>query len=355
MSFKLTKTLMLGSFFALGAIGFSACGGDSSSGSGSDEPDHVVIPTQKDANILVTGLDSRAAGDTMRFKGNFNLDFVDSTNENSSKVQFTGMSYQVAQGTDINNLIPIEVAVLSSPTLQFPTANGIDLNSQYSAFVRLDLNSAGFNNQCGMYSLIVTVTASDDPVNAPAKFSRTEVISFEREAAEFCREVTPSSSSADDNPVQEIVMTPCEVQLSTGTGKGVSLATCEAVDEAAADLIFSKTGNTRESDVKVDCAAGSFITPIINGDLPPFDDDFDADNWPETMLSRSAYVSDFKFTSIAGTTVENMIENSSQIYVVKTAAYNAETGAGFYPFAIIDETEINNGERTLTLKIYKVQ
>ena len=51
-----------------------------------------------------------------------------------------------------------------------------------------------------------------------------------------------------------------------------------------------------------------------------------------------------------------MIENSSTIYVAKNPAiFNAETGAGMYPFAITYYKESNNGDFNFSVKIYKVQ
>ena len=52
-----------------------------------------------------------------------------------------------------------------------------------------------------------------------------------------------------------------------------------------------------------------------------------------------------------------MIENGEGLsYVAKTAAYDAATGAGFYPFAVYDSGfPDKNGYYTFKVKIYKVQ
>ena len=80
--------------------------------------------------------------------------------------------------------------------------------------------------------------------------------------------------------------------------------------------------------------------------------------WPEDMnadrVPATAYVSDFKY-KVLGSKIESMIENFNQIYVATTAAYNKDTGAGFYAFAITDARQGNDGDFSLTIKVYKAQ
>lgn len=148
----------------------------------------IVIPTQNNAGIIVSAdLGSRPTAYTMRFTGGFDIDITDAsldTLETRDQIQFTKIAYAVGKGNDINNMTVVNVAVQSNPIV-FPSKS-INLNSQLSAFVHIDMYDPGFNNECGIYSLIVTVYASDDPVNAPDKFARTEVIPFDRETAQFC-------------------------------------------------------------------------------------------------------------------------------------------------------------------------
>ena len=351
------KKLILSSVFAISAFGLIACGDDSKSSSPSDPNDPnnpIVVPTQKDPNIKVSELTSRISGDDVRFRGQFSLDFVgDSTVMDSSfNIQFTGIEFKVGKGTDVNAMTNVPVTI-SSNTILFPTQNSIDLNSMNSAYVSISMLDPGFT-ECGMYSLIVTLTANDGVKD----FQRTEVIPFEREAGEYCRTIDTTSQQ----PVKaEIPMTPCQVELSTNVNPGLSLATCTAVPAASvatADIIFEKAGTRNEPELSAKSGTGVQFTPITNGDLPPYDDDYEVDIWPEDMNSRTpptAYVSDFKFKTITGTQLNNMIENSNQIYVAKTAAYNAETGAGFYAFAITEPQEGNNGDYTFKVKLYRVQ
>jgi hypothetical protein len=200
--------------------------------------------------------------------------------------------------------------------------------------------------------LIVTLSAFD----GEKEFKRTEVIPFERDAGEYCR----TEDTTSQQPVKvEIPMTSCQVELSTNVNPGLSLSTCTAVPAGSpADITFSKAGTRNEPELAATTGAGVFVTPITNGDLPPYADDYEVDMWPEDMNAdrspATAYVSDFKFKS-TGTTLTNMIENSNQIYVALAPGYSTETGVGFYAFAITDAVEGNNGDYSITVKLYKVQ
>ena len=314
----------------------------------------IVVPDQSDFTITASELDSRVAGDEVRFKGKFMLNLLgDSTVMDSSlNIAFIGIEYIVAKGNDVNNMTIAPVAVSSNQIL-LPTQNAIDLNSTNSARVSISLLDPGFT-ECGTYSLIITVTAtSGDMV-----FQRTEIIPFERDAAEYCWGEYSSSSTVQ---VKEIPMTTCQVELSTNVNPGVDLAYCVAVPAAGAataDIIFEKAGDVTNPELSSKSGSGLMFSPITNGDLPPYTDDYEVDMWPEDMnpdrSPATAYVSDFKFNAIEGTQLNNMIQNFNQIYVAKAPTYNAETGEGFYAFAITDATEGIDGDYTFKVKIYKV-
>ena len=314
----------------------------------------IVVPDQSDFTITASELDSRVAGDEVRFKGKFMLNLLgDSTVMDSSlNIAFIGIEYIVAKGNDVNNMTIAPVAVSSNQIL-LPTQNAIDLNSTNSARVSISLLDPGFT-ECGTYSLIITVTAtSGDMV-----FQRTEIIPFERDAAEYCWGEYSSSSTVQ---VKEIPMTTCQVELSTNVNPGVDLAYCVAVPAAGAataDIIFEKAGDVTNPELSSKSGSGLLFSPITNGDLPPYTDDYEVDIWPEDMNAdrspATAYVSDFKFKTIDAERLTNMIQNFNQIYVAKAPTYNAETGEGFYAFAITDATEGIDGDYTFKVKIYKV-
>ncbi|WP_407449763.1 hypothetical protein [Fibrobacter sp.] len=314
----------------------------------------IVVPDQNDFTITASELDSRVAGDEVRFKGKFMLNLLgDSTVVDSSlNIAFIGIEYIVAKGNDVNNMTIAPVAVSSNQIL-LPTQNAIDLNSTNSARVSISLLDPGFT-ECGTYSLIITVTAtSGDMV-----FQRTEIIPFERDAAEYCWGEYSSSSTVQ---VKEIPMTTCQVELSTNVNPGLDLATCTAVPAASAataDIVFEKAGDVTNPELSAKSGSGLLFSPITNGDLPPYTDDYEVDIWPEDMNAdrspATAYVSDFKFKTIDAERLTNMIQNFNQIYVAKAPTYNADTGEGFYAFAITDATEGNRGDYTFKVKIYKV-
>jgi len=348
------KKLILSSVFAIGAFGLIACGSDSKS---STEPDpnqpggKIEIPVQKDLNIKVSDLSSRVAGDEIRFKGQFNIDFVGDPDAQDSvfNTVFTGIDYKVGKGVDVNNMVNVGVTVNSNQIL-FPTQNAIDLNTMTSAYVSISLLDSGFT-ECGTYSLIVTVTANDGVKD----YQRTELIPFERDAAEYCR----TEDTTSQQPVKtEVAMTSCQVELSTNVNPGLSLTTCTAVPAGSpADITFAKAKVDGNPELSATSTTVS-LAPITNGDLPPYTDDYEVDIWPDDMNAdrspATAYVSDFKFKT-PGNELSLMIENSNQIYVALAPGYSTETGVGFYAFAITEPTEGNNGDYTFKVKLYRVQ
>lgn len=272
--------------------------------------------------------------------------------DSSLNIYFTSISYMVGVGTDINSMARANVNVNSNIVI-LPTQNTIDLNAMSSAHVSIDLLDPGFT-ECGTYSLIITVTAtSGDMV-----FQRTEIIPFERDSSEYCSDGHSSSSVAQTT---EIPMVSCQVELSTNVNPGVDLAYCVAVPAAGAataDIIFEKAGDRNNPELSAKSGSGLLFSPIINGDFAPYTDDYEVDIWPEDInadrVPATAYVSDFKFKTIDAERLTNMIQNFNQIYVAKTPTYNAETGEGFYAFAITNATEGNDGDYTFKVKIYKV-
>ena len=387
---KLSKTLFASALISLGTFGLSACGDDNSSGAssiessdsntpssnpslqgvletnsssskdststepGQGEPGEKIGTSTKNSAYITVSPDigSRISGDDVRFTGRFGFDLVVDSLENSFDIAFTGISYKVGKGSDSNNMTEVAAVVISN-TIVFPTENTIDLNSMNSAFVSVSLLDPAFT-ECGVYSLVVTVNAAI----GEKPFQRTEIIPFEREAAEYCRDQNPEPPPQPQ--VQEIPMKFCEVTVSTNLNPGLDFASCTAVPAPAttADIIFSKAGTRDNPEITATSGNGTQFAPISNGDLLPSDDDYEVNMWPEDMnpdrVPATAYVSDFKYKAL-GATLSDMIENSNQIYVAATTAYNKDTGAGFYAFAITDPSQGNNGDYTLTLKVYKVE
>ena len=337
------KKIFLGSVIAMGAFGLIACGDDSSTNASNKDNGKIVIPDNNAPNISATGLDSRVSGDTLRFKGIYGLDLTDETNENSSNLLFTAIKFQVMNSAQQE----VQYQVIYNEAV-VPTANEIDLNSMMSAFVKINLADPIFT--CDDYSLVVTVTANDGAKD----YFRTDVIPFDAEAKTelLCKNVEPASSASADPGLNEIIMTPCEVTVSTADKNisGVSLATCTAVPAEAADIVFEKSGPKSEPDVAANAGAGVTFLTISN-------DDYGNGMWPEDVNNRPAYLSDFRAGTIEKSSLPTLIENGEGLsYVAKTAAYDAATGAGFYPFAVYDSGfPDKNGYYTFKVKIYRVQ
>ncbi len=330
--------------------------GSSSSLENSSSSELVIVVPDPEGSIIVLSSElvgeglltnSRLAGDDMRFKGRFGLDMTQDSSGNNVKIQFTSIEYKVL---DAENRY-VAVAISANP-ITFPTTNSIDLNSMNSAGVKVNMADAGFT-ACGNYKLMVAVTAN----NGVKDFQATVLIPFERDADYYCRDAYSSSSVAQ---TKEIPMTTCEVIVSTNLNPGLDFASCTAVPAPAttADIIFSKTGTRDNPEITATSGNGTQFAPISNGYAPPYDDDYEVNFWPEDMnpdrSPATAYVSDFKYRTLSAT-LTDMIEYSNQIYVAVTNAYNKDTGAGFYAFAITDPRQGNNGDHTLTIKVYKVQ
>ena len=346
------KKLLLGSFIAMSSVAFFACGGDSGSGNEDDpdqpgQPGQIEIPTQKDAIIKVLGLESREAGiSEIRFKGSFSLDFADTSSQNADALKFIGMELKVGKGNDVTHMDSVPVAIKSNP-ITFPTQNTIDLNSQTSAGVVIDLKDPGFT-ECGVYSLVVIIKANDGEKD----FGTTEIIPFTRDPGTYCK--APESSSAAVVKT-EYNMTPCVVEgLSTNLKSGIKIADCSATDAASGDLVFTKTGDKDDPEMSASGNGGIVFVELTNGKDNNFDDDYDNSYWPEEINARSAYASDFRLSTIEKATLPSLIENYGTIYVAKNpATYNAETGAGMYPFAIVNYKPGDNGNINFEVKLYK--
>lgn len=152
--------------------------------SSSSDIGDVIVPVQEDFYITASELSSRVAGDEVRFKGQFGLNFVgDSTVKDSSvEAFFTSIRFMVGMGSDVNNMAIVPVFINADPVLS-PAKNFIDLNSMSSSYVSINLLDPGFT-ECGSYSLVVSLTAND----GEREYIRTEIIPFEREASEYCHD-----------------------------------------------------------------------------------------------------------------------------------------------------------------------
>ena len=344
MDFKLNKTLLAGSFVALGIFGLSACGGDSSSSADDpNTPSQYEGPTAQDAIIKTSGLGINSSiGDVVEFKGLFQFDYKDTTTQDAEALKFDSLSFNVGVGASLEGLQILNVAVSHDPIPATPKP--IQL---YDYTVAVNLSDAGFTT-CGEFNLVVTAYGSD----GTNTFSTTQLIPFTR-ADKYCAVVESSSSAQvpEDNS-NEISLTPCEVSLSTNIYPGVDLANCQPVAaadaEASADIIFKAYRNEGEFEMKGVSNKQTKLSPISNTEYETY-----AEYWPEVVNNRNAWVSDSKYRQLTTNDLDEMLTNSSSIYVATTASYVEGSGTGFYAFGVQSYSEEDNGVFNFTLKIYR--
>lgn len=326
---------------AMLTFGLFACSDDSSSSPKEEEgPTPIIIPTQSDDIIEVNEMKARISGDKVRFEGTFNLSHTDTTSQNSEQLQFDSLAFSIGKGSDANNLLPVLAKVATAPNFNAKGQTSIDLNSQQSAGIIVDLNDAAFT-ECGTYTLIITAFATD----GVKPFSKTVTISFERDNATYCEIPEPEPEP------EEIAMIPCQVELSTHITPGLNLATCTGVplaESSTADIIFAKAGTKKDPEMQASSGTGLLFAVDDSG--------FMVDMWPESQDGRTtAYFSDFKFKGVNSENVNDMIMNESSLYVAKAPVNNLETAEGYYIFAVMNVKQENNGDFTFTVKLYKAQ
>lgn len=348
MNFKFAKTLLMGSVISMGAFGLVACGDDSSSGA-SDSPNSsssIVIPEQHDDIIQFSNLGTTPGLTSVKFTGSAVLNFTDTTSsQNLENLQFTNINFQVGK-VSASGLSATSATVIVLQPMNFPTENNLVLSQMG---VSVDLSDPTFT-ECGDFSMIVTVSATDGVQN----FESSEQIAFTRPTS-YC--ATQESSSSATAEKTEIEMDSYTVDMSTDPSKaisGLSLATGSASGEATADLIITKSAG----DITISSGNGTLFAPIANSEIGnDLSDDYEVGFWPEEVNERSAYVSDFKVKRniIDQTSIPEAIAYAQQIYVAKTSAYNEATGAGFFAFAIVKSEEGLNNNYDITLKVYKAK
>ena len=350
------KKLLLGSVIAMGAFGLVACGDDSSS---DNNPAQAAVnpaldpaSQQKDDIIKLNNPKASYGIDEVKFGGTFEFDKTNTsmTLEEMEDLQFTGIQVSLYY----NNAVVPNAEIHYNANI-FPAAK-IYLESIASLGVSIDLTQAALVEAgCGVYTLFMEVQAVD---GLQRTYKYQETINFERNASSYCKDLTPSSSSQvpDQNG---IFMTSCTVNLSTNMLPAINLDNpCMAIDagnSATADIIFTKTGNTKNSNVSVSSGSG-----VKFGET---NDDYDTSNWPEDVNERQfAYTSDFKARLVNSSTISNFIGDSDEskeniIFVAQSSDYNAATGNGFYAFGVVpgSKKKVNNGDYEFTLKVYQVQ
>lgn len=327
MKSNFTKTLLMGSAIAMGAFGLTACG---------DDP---VKPATAggDAEIILDEAPSTVtAGATVKFLANIKLDVDNASADADLAIDSLKMEIQTAAGKKVNTIPSYTEPVLPNDKLSLSTMN-----------VTVNLRDAGFGNQCGDFNLVIKVFAHLDG----KKKTANQLIPFTRDTDPFCSE-TPASS-AGGNTSTEIEMVAYTVEMSTDKLPGLNLATGTPSADLTSDIILTKTSG----GVILSSGNGTLFAPIANEEKTPsnYDDDYDVFTWPEVENGRNAYVSDFLYKDINKAKI-NIVEAggaATEIFVAKTAAFNAATGDGFFAFGAVAASEALNKDFNVTLKVYK--
>lgn len=346
--------LLLGTALAMSSINFMACSDDSTAAppptgptSSAAEEIHVRENTAV-SPIKFEEITTDLGGTKLYFKGNITIDIVDTnSSENPDAVVFTNVEFTV--GRLENN-----TTVKSTAPVTFnPIGTGLQTLNLQEMRVAIDFADPSFTD-CGTYVLMVTAMASDDPAKPDKFVTNGQSVSFQRPDS-YCKTNEPVSSSSVE--VKQIPMTTYEVTLESNGKKGVNLASGTTFTEAeiAAGNAVHFTLDNVGGVITINGQNGTLFSPITNGDDNiNFDDDWSYRYYPEVELGRTAYVSDFQYKSITGTSIDPL-DQTDLIYVAKATTYDENTGAGFFAFVLIAKQELTNKDYSMTFKVYKAQ
>lgn len=341
MSYKFAKTLLAGSVFAMGAFGLIACGDDSGSTKPSgNESKPISVDSRQDASIAFSGLAVVNAGTSVKLTGSISLDFTDTLSSAAPEnLNFTNVDVKIGKVQANGGVVTI-AAEPSKSLPPFPRNGTVSLTESNILFA---LDNAALT-ECGDYQFIISAEASD----GAKKFSNTQTVNFTRPEM-YCKSATPASS-ASAQPTSGVEMVPCpDIVLTTDMNPGLDLATCTATPSTTADIVIKKSKSSNGNDYSITSGNGTLFAAISNSE------DYYALEWPD-QVKGVAYMSDFKYRVIDNASIDNMKENDMKdIYVAKTAAFNEATGAGFFAFGVPMASEGNNGNFTVTMKVYKAK
>ncbi len=346
--------LVLGSALALSTFGLLACSDDSSSNAKDDDNGNkapvIDIPqdTEKSPIVAPNTITADLVNPSVFFSGSFSLDLANPDMENPGEVKFTSIEFTVGKlEADGSETASTAVVDYVAPDIAANPQSSLNLVTMST---KIDLSNPAFM-ECGTFILHVIVKATDG--KNPYQTSRTA--QFSRPQS-YCPEVNPEPESSSAAAPTGIPMTSYEATLASNLKYGIDLASGNTFTaaEVAAGAHVDMTFENISGNIVINGQNGTLFSPITNGDDNiNFDDDWERGYYPESVNGQ-AYVSDFKYTAITGTAVENiMTDNSNTIFVAKTAAYDAATGAGFFAFVMTSKQELTNKDFEATFKIYK--
>lgn len=340
------KQLLLGSALAVTTFGLVACGGDSGSNadptptpSSSSQGKPYTPPEDTKFDVISVGaFSANPVGSSVFIQGSFTLKLDTNASKKAEDIVFDKISFKVINDTK-GTESPVQV-IYQTAALILPTQGVINVGALQA---NVNLSDPAFGDECGSFHVDITVNATDGEKN----FLKTAKAEFQRPTS-YCQALIPSSSSVAPTG---IIMTTCDVVMATNGSNGLDLATCTAAANPVADIVVAKDG---AGDVNITSGNGSLFSPITNGDDGNYADDWSKDYYPEDNKGGlPTYNTDFKFRDISGTSLNKIIENEANVYVVKTPFYNEATAAGFFAIVLLEATETNNQDFSLTFRVWK--
>ena len=203
MKFQFIKTLLMGSIFALGSIGLTACGDDSSSNakggdSSSSGAQPLILssvsetsPLDKGSNVIAMATADGQGGYDLSLNGTLKTDndeFDTDGYDGEDRVYYNIDSLQFdigdKDGNRVNLLVPINPAVFGNNA-----DRGINLGTAVNGEIKLDQDAIG----CGEFTLYVTIFMSGDAEDTK-QFAYTARLETKFQLQ--CKVIESSSSAA---------------------------------------------------------------------------------------------------------------------------------------------------------------
>ena len=203
MKFQFVKTLLMGSIFALGSIGLTACGDDSSSNakggdSSSSGAQPLILssvsetsPLDKGSNVIAMATADGQGGYDLSLNGTLKTDndeFDTDGYDGEDRVYYNIDSLQFdigdKDGNRVNLLVPINSAVFGNNA-----DRGINLGTAVNGEIKLDQDAIG----CGEFTLYVTIFMSGDAEDTK-QFAYTARLETKFQLQ--CKVIESSSSAA---------------------------------------------------------------------------------------------------------------------------------------------------------------
>ncbi|MCF0216012.1 MAG: hypothetical protein HUK21_06020 [Fibrobacteraceae bacterium] len=225
------KSLTLGAFIAMAAVGLTACGEDSKTPTtpnftSSSSMGEVVssIAVLENAPIIFESVAMGASNGAMiKFNGVAKIDYYDTTQALIKNTMFIDVALDVVQLDAAGEMHQTTAKVIYTPTVP---ASTISL-AEMGAYV--DLTDPAFV-QCGDNFLLRFIVTASDGQNP--SYQQVAYAAFSRPAETYCKD--PNQPVSSSSVEAGLPMTKCEIEVSTKSKYAVDIDACVAY--GAADM-----------------------------------------------------------------------------------------------------------------------